>query len=58
MKNGSKQGHSKYQENGPERKTWNMGNEVGKLWGHTSSNMVYCKIALKTGPTKGTICNS
>jgi hypothetical protein len=31
MQNGSKLGHSKCQENGPEKSTWKMGNKVGIL---------------------------
>jgi hypothetical protein len=58
MQNGSKLGHSKYQENGPHKRTGKMVNKFGKLRSHTSSNMAYCKIPLKKGLTIGTICNS
>jgi hypothetical protein len=43
---------------GPRKSTWKMGNKIGKLQSHNSSNMAYCQIPLKKWWTKGTICNS
>jgi hypothetical protein len=58
MQNGSKLGHSNYQENGQEKSTSKVGNRVGKLLSHTSSDMVYCKIPHRREWTKGIIWNS
>jgi hypothetical protein len=57
MQNGSKLGHSKYQENGLEKSIRKMGNEVSKLRSRASSNIAYCKIPHKKWWTKDTICN-
>jgi hypothetical protein len=45
MENGSKLGHSKYLDSGPERSTWKVGVKVGKLQSNISSNMACCKIS-------------
>jgi hypothetical protein len=60
IQNGSKLGQSMYQEDGPEKSTWKLGNKLGILMSHTSSNVAYCEIPHKkeTLWTKDTICNS
>jgi hypothetical protein len=52
VENGSRQGQSKYQENGLEKSTWKLENKVGELLSHTSSNVAYCEIPHKKGWTK------